>query len=262
MTSKRPGFYDVVVKRYDSETGARSLKFPDISICEKCAGVRYVYPGCFDGGEEGYVRGMKIDDPLLALQISLVRFGYMRSYMRPECVEIKACCTLHKGADKGVPARNAIKTDSASMYPLLCGCSGCGGQSGYYSGGKMVKDPWQAFRLALIQFGDKMCRMCDNYPPSKICDCEQRLGKLQRAVDRLPIVGDTGWSLNKRTSRPMRGIRDYDRSMVFGRDLSKDEMLDLREWLAKKDCPGWTGIMVRKHETGRYSFTTTWDSSD
>jgi len=59
MSSSGSRFYAVVVKKYDSKTGTRALKFPDISLCKECKGVRYVYPGCFEGGVEGYVRGTK-----------------------------------------------------------------------------------------------------------------------------------------------------------------------------------------------------------
>jgi hypothetical protein len=262
MAWQEPPFYQVVEKKYNSETNQRDLRFPDTSTCEECGGSRYVYPSCFDGGEQGYKPGTKKDDPMLALQIDLVKFGYTDAFKRPECVEPRSCCTLHRGDDKGVPAREVMKPDQEyGVFPTIGVCSGCGGFNRVFME-KTIRDPWLTLRVSLIQFGKSTCRHFDSGPPDHVCDCEARLAVLEKTANALPLLEDSGWSLDERTSIPIRGIRDYSRKMVFGRSLSSEEMDDLREWLQRKECPGWTGISVRSEGQGSYMFRTTWDSSD
>ncbi len=76
------------------------------------------------------------------------------------------------------------------------------------------------------------------------------------------LVEDTGWSMDEGTSIPIRGIRDYNRTMKFSRPLEKSELTKLVKFLKKVDCPGWTGVGYRDRGNGTYSFTTTHDSSD
>lgn len=75
------------------------------------------------------------------------------------------------------------------------------------------------------------------------------------------VTADTGWSLNNLTSRPNRGIRDYDRTITFTRVLSANEQSAVAKYLANVDCPGWTGVTCRPGGTD-YRFSTTYDSSD
>jgi hypothetical protein len=75
------------------------------------------------------------------------------------------------------------------------------------------------------------------------------------------VTEDSGWAMNEHSSRPSRGIRDYDRSIKFNRVLSDVEIKAVSKFLATVDCPGWTGVHVRG--TGpSYLFSTTYDSSD
>lgn len=76
------------------------------------------------------------------------------------------------------------------------------------------------------------------------------------------IVDDSGWSMNEFSSRPSRGIRDYDRTIKFSRELSVEEKTAMQKFLAKVNCPGWTGVGVRWTEGDTYRFSTTYDSSD
>lgn len=83
----------------------------------------------------------------------------------------------------------------------------------------------------------------------------------KRDFEGLPIENDSGWELNKRTSRTMRGIRDYDRTIKFDRELTEQEIKTLRAYLENVDCPGWTGVSMGKNGL-EYRCHTCWDSSD
>jgi hypothetical protein len=75
------------------------------------------------------------------------------------------------------------------------------------------------------------------------------------------VTEDSGWSMNKHSSRPNRGIRDYDRTIKFNRTLTTEELTSVVSFLKKVDCPGWTGVTNRAHGSS-YLFSTTYDSSD
>jgi len=81
------------------------------------------------------------------------------------------------------------------------------------------------------------------------------------------IVEDSGWSMDEFSSRPSRGIRDYNRSIKFSRELNDFEKKAVQKFLAKVNCPGWTGVGMRPLYKGPsneyvYQFNTTYDSSD
>lgn len=76
------------------------------------------------------------------------------------------------------------------------------------------------------------------------------------------IVEDSGWKMNEFSSRPQRGIRDYDRTIKFTRMLMASEEKAVQKFLAKVNCPGWTGVGMRHTGDGTYRFSTTYDSSD
>ncbi|MHA2280078.1 MAG: hypothetical protein ACXAC5_04275 [Promethearchaeota archaeon] len=90
-------------------------------------------------------------------------------------------------------------------------------------------------------------------------DC---FNKLKELFDNLPIIEDSTWDMNKGTSIIRRGIKDYDRVIKFERDLTEEEMDLLKQYLARDNCPGWTGIHVMRLNSGVYKFSTTMDSSD
>ncbi len=77
------------------------------------------------------------------------------------------------------------------------------------------------------------------------------------------IVSDSGWEMNEYSSRPMRGIRDYDRAIRFKSPLDQDTLKKVVTHLRDIDCPGWTGVTARDMGEGLlYRFSTTYDSSD
>ncbi len=77
------------------------------------------------------------------------------------------------------------------------------------------------------------------------------------------IVSDDNWGMDEGTSIPRRGIRDYNRTIEFERELTPDELASAKEWVGLVKCPGWTGVTVRHREgTTSYTFRTTYDSSD
>lgn len=85
--------------------------------------------------------------------------------------------------------------------------------------------------------------------------------KLKEMFKDLPILSDTGWELDKRTSLIHRGITDFNRSITFERTLTDKELCLVKIYLLRDNCPGWTGIAT--YINGNiYMFRTTYDSSD
>jgi hypothetical protein len=86
------------------------------------------------------------------------------------------------------------------------------------------------------------------------------------------LVDSTEWTKSNRYSNPC--ISDYTRFLKFARDLVPDEVVALRDYLEEWNCPGWTGVHLRKvaaidietnflpkEYMGYYVAFTTWDSS-
>lgn len=88
------------------------------------------------------------------------------------------------------------------------------------------------------------------------------LDKLIELYGGLGALEDSGWLLNESTSSVHRGIRNYNRIIRFDRELNDLEHKLLVTYLAAHHCPGWTGISSSKVGTNRYSFSSTYDSSD
>jgi hypothetical protein len=73
------------------------------------------------------------------------------------------------------------------------------------------------------------------------------------------IANDSGWKGSG--GIPHRGINDFARVISFNRTLSERDMHLVKMYLARDNCPGWTGIFSRQNADTTYTFTTTWDSS-
>jgi hypothetical protein len=89
-------------------------------------------------------------------------------------------------------------------------------------------------------------------------DC---LPKINDEFTKLPMVSDYGWEIQS-SSIPRRGIMDYQRTIEFARALTEREVELVRMYLARDNCPGWTGIGYRYMSNNTYTFNTTHDSSD
>lgn len=76
------------------------------------------------------------------------------------------------------------------------------------------------------------------------------------------VKSDSGWSMDEGSSIPHRGIRDYNRTIAFSRELTDSERNKVVIFLKKVDCPGWTGVGSSHGGDGVYRFRTTYDSSD
>jgi hypothetical protein len=81
------------------------------------------------------------------------------------------------------------------------------------------------------------------------------------------IVSDSGWGMNEFSSRPSRGIMDYERTIRFRSPMSTEDMNKVLRFFRKNDCPGWTGVGMRDLGTGEdagllFRFNSTHDSSD
>jgi hypothetical protein len=87
--------------------------------------------------------------------------------------------------------------------------------------------------------------------------------KLKEIFDSIPKVSDSGWSMDERSSRPMRGIRDYKRTIEFNNRPTDKEFKRIVTYLERDNCPGWTGVGCMKTDNEKkFIFYTTWDSSD
>lgn len=99
------------------------------------------------------------------------------------------------------------------------------------------------------------------YRPGATYTCKKCKAEVMEGWMQL-IAEDSGWGMNTSTSRPQRGIRDYDRTIKFNAPLSHSHLLMVVKFLKKVDCPGWTGVSVKDLGGGSYRFSTTYDSSD
>jgi len=75
-----------------------------------------------------------------------------------------------------------------------------------------------------------------------------RLLEINVKVDlsKFDIKSDTGWVYNKLTSKPHKGLEDYDRVVEFN-NIAK---VDLKEVVIEvsKDKPGWTDVSYRPQD--------------
>ena len=76
-----------------------------------------------------------------------------------------------------------------------------------------------------------------------------------------PIL-DGGWKYDEGTSKPTRGLRDYNRIMTFNSELTIGEIDRMCAWLQKNECPGWTPVRIQKTGKNVYTARTCMDSSD
>lgn len=82
-------------------------------------------------------------------------------------------------------------------------------------------------------------------------------------MERFELIEDSEWKLNERTSRPQRGIRDFDRKMSFKHPINGDQFTVIETYLRGDNCPGWTGITTKANADNTVLwFSTCWDSSD
>lgn len=75
-------------------------------------------------------------------------------------------------------------------------------------------------------------------------------------------LADTGWIEDKSTSRPSRGIIDYNRDITYDMQLTEEEIRSEKDDLAKDKCPGIWGVSCQHVKDSNYRFRTTFDSSD
>lgn len=116
-------------------------------------------------------------------------------------------------------------------------------------------------KVRYFAFGCKHKLGVDHYEAGKSYSCVNCKSEISEPWMQ-SLAEDSGWSLSK-SSRPMYGIRDYERTMKFARTLTDNELDSLTKFLGKVDCPGYTGILSKWNGTTRsYTFQTTYDSSD
>lgn len=127
------------------------------------------------------------------------------------------------------------------------------------TGVAMVLDYWKG-KVSYYSFGCQHTLKHEKFSTSGPNVCPNCKSDISFSWMKL-ITEDSGWKMNEHSSRPNRGIRDYDRTIKFNRELSDVEIKAVTQFLAKVDCPGWTGVFVRATDSS-YQFSTTYDSSD
>lgn len=83
--------------------------------------------------------------------------------------------------------------------------------------------------------------------------------KLHEVAPDLKITKDLGWGEGQKGGRC---ITDFYREVTFSRELTHEELNQVKELMRQEHCPGWTGVSGRNKEDLTYIFSTTWDSSD
>jgi len=127
------------------------------------------------------------------------------------------------------------------------------------TGVAIVSDYWKG-KVAYYKFGCLHSMKHEKFSVDGPNVCVNCKGDISAPWMKL-VSEDSGWNMNEQSSRPNRGIRDYDRTIKFNRELSTEELNATISFLKKVDCPGWTGVTNRR--TGlSYLFSTTYDSSD
>lgn len=124
----------------------------------------------------------------------------------------------------------------------------------------IVGDYWKE-KVRYFAFGCNHDLEAKSYKAGETYTCKKCKAQVKEGWMEL-IVEDTGWDMNNVTSRPSRGIRDYDRTIKFSAPLSQSHLQMVVKFLKKTNCPGWTGVSARDLGGGAYRFSTTYDSSD
>ena len=131
-------------------------------------------------------------------------------------------------------------------------CKYCNRPNQILLNGKIIEDKDFILGLAeFYKFGDGL-----------LCDCKNRLNDCKRQVNEMKIVEDSDWILDNFSSKPIRGLRDYNRKIVFNKELDVNDVSVVKTWLILDNCPGHTGISFYKQNNTTYLFCTTCDSSD
>jgi hypothetical protein len=128
------------------------------------------------------------------------------------------------------------------------------------TGVAIVPEHWKG-KIRYFSFGCNHKLDSKTYEPGKTYHCSKCNTDVKAPWMDL-ISEDSGWKMNEHTSRPGRGIRDYDRVLKFSAPLSHSHLLMVVKFLKKVDCPGWTGVTVKDQGGATYKFSTTYDSSD
>lgn len=230
--------------------------------------------------------GKRIDDPLLAYCVALVKYGYENFWGYYEMPK-SGTFDPPKGPAGNYPEPKPSLTEACQIredkyrgkhlhFPMLL--AGGRGYRGVYFGPDDEGNAVLACYIAMIQQGIRL-KHYDNYLESTLWDdTPEHIEKLTRIIKgdiSFPkVIKDSGWEFNTGSSSPGRGIRDYDRYVEFGAPLSTEQMKLVQDLLhhgaffdtdgnvVESKCPGWTGIMVRSSGGARYRFLTTYDSSD
>jgi hypothetical protein len=231
--------------------------------------------------------GERIDDPMVAFLIDLMKWGYdnLESYsalkaptervdtpepsqlpheIRKNFQTTKAIRDyfefrdeLPPGVKRWTPKTKMVRSKVLFHLPTLC--IGPRGYREAFPGGS----GFDAACIAAIQAGLSIRHWDNGIPNFHVDDTAQRLAFLKgrmSAPDFPTIVEDSKWQMLS-TSIPHRGIRDYDRRIVFSAPLTDEQLAVFQEYLSLDDCPGWTGVGMRQ-EGRAYVFGTTHDSSD
>lgn len=236
----------------------RTLHFPTLHLCNKC-----------NGYESLDHEGQRVVDPLLSYRVALIKYGWdadtgeglnrIRKFNPPE----EGPCRCHGPIpDQGISLHDAVKWDdrwNTMRWPTLCCCAHCGNYTNTY-GARTNSFVLTAY-IAHMQDGSRAHHFDNGISNSWVCRCADENENRTKLFEQIPVESDSGWTTAP-SSRPSRGIHDFNRVIKFARELTADEMNIVKEYLHYVKCPGWTGIHVASIGTNEFQFRTTWDSSD
>jgi hypothetical protein len=76
------------------------------------------------------------------------------------------------------------------------------------------------------------------------------------------VISDSGWLMNKETSKPSRGITDFERTVRFKYEPKSTQIQQaIEDWVSHRK-PGWTPLVTQKITPTTWKFYCTEDSSD
>jgi len=242
------------------------------------------------------LQGERIEEPMVAFLLDLIRWGNTKlvSYTTlrdpvgkegldvPEWRDLPG--DLHSKFGRAVresfqfwkelpagmkwsPKNEKKMVESKKSFHLPTLCHGNRGYTGSYAGQTPVFTAYDAACIAAIQMGARLIEYDNGISNLHVDDTPERVAFLKgrmEAPDFVKVVEDSGWSFDEGSSRPSRGIRDYNRKTRFERKPTDEEMTLFKELLSLDKCPGWTGIYAKAEDVAgtTYTFRTTWDSSD
>lgn len=209
-----------------------------------------------------------IYDPMLAYLVDLIHYGFTQMkevyWMKPGKEWDPPEPHFPEGFDAPTPNKTLREALSTTQYTegvkvgwptFSVGPRGYRG-SLHEGGNNAILNAY----LYAIQFGAGSLKRYDNeIPDIRPDDTAERLEEVRYLLNvaGVEVVEDSGW----KGDRFNCSIVDYKRTVKFKEDLESEDLALFVEMLRLDNCPGWTGIEVRRNTHDTIQFSTTMDSS-